>query len=393
MVAVISRSRILIERVVILYEYIQFTFRWLNKDIVPVLLLYSISLVYTILYSNQHPYLIGADTVFEYKSFILTIINNGWYANAIDRVTNSCLSVSVLPFAVWKLTGWNALMIFKYLYPVLASFIPVITYVIARRHTSIMPAMMAGVLVAATLFNVWAASYARNVTGLFFLSIMILFVTGNWKYKGIAATITALCVVVSYYVAGLILIALLAGQYMVAKITRSEYWLPYGGLFALIAVTAWWYGWLNPLALDVFRSAVGQTINGGVLFSADVTRWAVLAGVSVVGIVIYKRLPVVNDRVIALLTMLLPAMGLMVLGHMLPAVDKFYGIERLQYMLSPLSAVAFAIIIDVGLRKIPIVKSALCLILIITLYINAQVFLHAHYSNIGIDPWWYMYGI
>ena len=225
------------------------------KAIAPPLVLFGISLTYTLLYTFQSPYLIGADTHLEYWSFIQTIIDGRWQADSVSRVTNSCLSLTYLPYWIWKITGWNALMIYKVLYPVIASFIPVVTYYISRRYAGIWPSMLAGVMIILSMFNVWAASYARNVTSLLFMVIAIWIATGNIKQKGIYVTLMVLAVVVSYYAAGLIIIMLLIGQYIIGKVVNIKPWLPYGGLFAVIIMVTWWYGWKNPLALDVFRSA------------------------------------------------------------------------------------------------------------------------------------------
>ena len=69
------------------------------KAIAPPVILYAISLTFTLLYSYQSPYIIGADTLSEYRIFIETIINGGWSVG--DKgILNSCLSVSFPPTIV-----------------------------------------------------------------------------------------------------------------------------------------------------------------------------------------------------------------------------------------------------------------------------------------------------
>ena len=355
------------------------------KEILPCLVLFSISLTFTLLYTYQSPYLIGADTQKEYEIFLYTLINGQWGIYT-DNVINSCLSVSVLPHAVYKILNVNALVLYKTLYPVIASFIPPVVYFTARKYLNIGMSFVAGMLVLTSSCHIWAASYARNVTGLLLFSIAVLLVTRDYKYKNWCVASLLAVAILDYYAIGLMIAVIIYLHYAVGRITGSTPLIGYGAMLFIFALMFYWYAWVNSYVMyDLFRSAFAGIKSGEININIldmqqSVTYMIMLLAVGVITILGYYACR--NKYNLEYKTLIIVASIIMLIAVVTPDFEILYGIGRLQYMLTPIFAVPFIQGVHSISSRNKYLKYATWVILVIAILFVAYRVLPADPSNI-----------
>jgi len=312
-------------------------------ELLPLLLLFGINLAVTLYYSFQTSLLIGADTQSEYVVYIATIINGGWHhvdpAIMSSSVLDSCLSISLLPYAVYKITGGNALYVFKALYPVIASLVPVCIYYTARVYVNRRMAFLAGSMILLLVVQTWAAAYARNVTAGLLVALAILVMNRNIRFgKPIIAGLFALALL-SYYAAGLFILSILIIQYVASK---GRPVIGYGGLLLLVSVAAYWYVLINPVVMNVWRSAWGQLMSGGwrdntiylLIYDMNLIYIVIPLAMIIVGTWVYRRHYVNN-----FLSVIIAGGVLVACSLAIHDTENIYGVGRMQYILMPILAI------------------------------------------------------
>ena len=90
-------------------------------------------------------FLWGADIVGEYAAFRMVEMNSIWLPNAPNLIVayNVTLSVTILPVMLSKLTGIQGLWIFKLIFPMIFSFVPLAIYEMLRMQFSETTAFLA----------------------------------------------------------------------------------------------------------------------------------------------------------------------------------------------------------------------------------------------------------
>jgi uncharacterized membrane protein len=81
-----------------------------------------------LLVSLRGRYITGHDIQVEYTVFTGTLDSGHWLATAVPTAYNACLSVTVLPVSVARLTGIPGVYIFKVVLPLLFALAPVLVY-------------------------------------------------------------------------------------------------------------------------------------------------------------------------------------------------------------------------------------------------------------------------
>jgi uncharacterized membrane protein len=141
-----------------------------------VVLLFFVSNV-TSLLTN---YILGSDQWGEFAAFRFTNMLSSWSPTGItfpffvDLPTSSMLSVTVLPTIFEKITGFNSSWLFKILYPSVACFLGLGTYVLYRTQTEKKVAFLAAFFfITVSVGKLWGTD-KQLIAELFFVLLFLL---------------------------------------------------------------------------------------------------------------------------------------------------------------------------------------------------------------------------
>lgn len=98
--------------------------------------LYMISLGLLLSSSLRGWHITGHDVIQEYQVFQLTATNGVWNMAFLRDAYNACLSITVLPTILSKLTSLNDLYIYKFLFQAIFALMPVVMYTTIARFAA-----------------------------------------------------------------------------------------------------------------------------------------------------------------------------------------------------------------------------------------------------------------
>ena len=170
------------------------------KRLYPVVIfLISISLL--LLYSLRSNHIIGSDT---HRAFFIfqTILDNHHWSQLGFSTLDSCLSISLLPSVYQIFLNINQEFLFKILFSLICSILPLVVYLISKKYIGSFYAFLASVFFMSQILFQWTPSGARTSTAtLFFaLAIMVLFNERISEFnKRALFIIFAASIIVSHY--------------------------------------------------------------------------------------------------------------------------------------------------------------------------------------------------
>jgi uncharacterized membrane protein len=171
------------------------------------------------------PYLAGTDIYVEY-SYYQAVAKSGLWDYAIANPVNSCLSITVLGPYYSSLLGISGIWVFKAVYPLLFSLVPLIIYRFFRLQTGANRAFFATIfLMIVPTFSLEMISLCRQqVAEIFFAASILLLVENrlNSSQKLTMLIIYMIGVAVSHYSLGLITVAYFAALVLLVWIMRSR---------------------------------------------------------------------------------------------------------------------------------------------------------------------------
>jgi len=197
-------------------------------------------------------FLLGGDIYTEYHATRVVLANGVWNDQDFPVMPMSSLGSSLLPAALASMMGIDPLVVFKVVYPVLASLIPVIAYAISLRHLQPAHAFIAG------FFVISQAPFLHLLTGqvrvgmaviIFAIALMSLL---NPDIKGLHRRtlflILGTATILAYYVTPIVLLLLLAAVWTLGKRTRpgeARTTVSAGTIVLFSAVIFVWWGQLT----------------------------------------------------------------------------------------------------------------------------------------------------
>ena len=147
-------------------------------------------------------YIMGRDVHYEYYVFQVTLSHFHWNISDYYSAYNACLSLTILPAVYNVLTGVSGQYVFKLLFGILGSVLPLIVYIVAQKYVSKKYAFLATLLLVFQIFFVYLLGCIRQEIAIifFFLAIMILFDKElNKSSRKILFLIFMFSIVVSHY--------------------------------------------------------------------------------------------------------------------------------------------------------------------------------------------------
>jgi uncharacterized membrane protein len=174
------------------------------------------------------PYLIGTDSVIEFRCFRDTIDRGIWvssnYASAPQAISmflnyNTTLSVTILPTMISKLFFIDGLWVFKVVFPVLLSTVPVAVYELVKSQFNSKIALLSafGLMSIFSYFTILLMTQ-KQLVSFFFMSIFfVLYFDKSIKIKLPLLFVLGCGVIFSHYGTAIIFIGLVLLVSVVSK--------------------------------------------------------------------------------------------------------------------------------------------------------------------------------
>lgn len=167
------------------------------RDILIAAGLYLVVLSWMLYYNLSHQ--ITGDGIHEFMTYVFNIAN-GWHYRE-GNIVNSCLMTTWVPAMLQKITGWDAVTLFRVFPPVFYALMPMFTYLIARRYLKPGESVIAALVVCFTSSIAYFTDIGRVGVALGFLSGMVWALLNKRLWWGI---VFASLVVFSHYGTSLI---------------------------------------------------------------------------------------------------------------------------------------------------------------------------------------------
>jgi uncharacterized membrane protein len=225
----------------------------------------SLSLLLSVtLLSNN---LLGYDVHDEYFRFLAVSKTGIWDVTNFDPY-NSVISVTILPAVLSAVSGLDGISIFKFVFPVLYSFAPVILYKVYRKILSPRAAFLSVFLFISypTFYGEMIQLGRQEIAEILLLVLIWIFLsTQTMKISGrLAIVILTIGLVTAHYALAYIYLVFLTFSFVVSRVSRRTITLGNSFILLLTAVaTLVWYAFAagGVGIFDLYRS-VSPVIQG-----------------------------------------------------------------------------------------------------------------------------------
>ena len=184
--------------------------------------IFMISLSLLLMYSLRSWHIIGWDINLEYKIFRLTESNYLWSSTIVNNDYNACLSITILPTILHNFLNINSEYVFKLLYPLLFTEVPLTIYLLSKRYTTNIAAFLASFffIIQPTFYGTMPALARQEVAFIYFSLILFTLFTNNIRFgtKNILVLLFGASMIVSHYSTSYIALTLIIFTYIVRKI-------------------------------------------------------------------------------------------------------------------------------------------------------------------------------
>lgn len=198
--------------------------RFFRPEHYPLIIFMSaVSLLFstTLISSN----LVGSDIHLEYCMSQLAAADHFWDPS-VRLTVNTCLSLVMLAPVYSFLTGLDMVWVFKVVYPVLFSFMPLVLYRIFRLQMGARVAFLSAIFfVSLPMFSMDLAQLARQQVAELFLSLLILLMVErrlSRLSKILLTVVFGIGAIVSHYGLGIALIGYLAATTALIFLLKSQ---------------------------------------------------------------------------------------------------------------------------------------------------------------------------
>lgn len=222
------------------------TFDKFSKDFFPlIILILSVSLIlHRSLISSQ---LWGSD-IFEEYYFAKMVISTHFWNPSLYSDLNAMLSVVLLPAIYHYICKIDLINVFKIVYPLIFSFIPLGLYKIFETQTSKKIAFLAAFLFMSMgeFYGVLPALARQGVGTIFLVLLVMLIVSDEKRSKSNSILYIAfgLSLVVSHYALTYIFLGLLLSTWLILKLTRGlskRSKVTFNGFLVFLVFVFMWY--------------------------------------------------------------------------------------------------------------------------------------------------------
>jgi uncharacterized membrane protein len=137
------------------------------------LIIYLISFSLLMVFSLRSNYVLGFDTHEEYKFFYNTFTNEVWNLNP-GSLLSASISISIVPALFEQFLRIDPQILFKILYPLLFSVVPLIIYTIGKKYVHELLAIFAACLFMFEHIFITTSANSRTSLAIFFFAFAVL---------------------------------------------------------------------------------------------------------------------------------------------------------------------------------------------------------------------------
>lgn len=143
--------------------------------------IYVISLSLLLHVSLISNYIIGSDIHYEYFLSNKIFSNSVWYPTIPQNINNTMLSISLLPVILSKISGISLTWIFKLIYPLIFSFVPLGLYIIVGKSIDKKVAFLSSFFFVAlfVFYNEMLGLARQQIAEFYFILLILLMIKNN----------------------------------------------------------------------------------------------------------------------------------------------------------------------------------------------------------------------
>ena len=224
--------------------------------IVSISLLYSTSLI-----SN---YIWGWDIQKEYYLAKLVMENSSWNPN-IQFNLNAMLSIVMMPPILSKVSGMNLIWIFKIIYPLIFSLVPVGLYHVFKKQINGKAAFLSCFLFISFFgfFTEMPTLARQEIAELFLVLLIMLILNKEMKstHKSILLIVFSSALILSHYSIAYIYMGFLAVIALISLITKKKYTITLTFIMFFFIFSLSWYIYTSNASVFATILNLGTTIN------------------------------------------------------------------------------------------------------------------------------------
>jgi uncharacterized membrane protein len=294
------------------------------------------------------PYLFGSDNIYELSCFRAVYSSGVFPTQSIisSGVYSTVLSITILPTMIAKIIGISGVWVFKLVFPLMLSLVPVAVYELVKKQFKENIALLSSFLVMSvyTFFTVMLMTDKQLVATVLF-AIFFLMLFDSVDNKVFLLGILGLGVILAHYGTAILFIVLLVG---VAIVLRKKSYIIMTAILGILAF--FWYKfegngqtvsavvWLGQTAITSSSNEIGNIVSrllhfGSTYLSPEVL---VLYGLSQIGIVTgfiivawHKFIKKDFDIKIEYLAVAFIFLALLGLELVIPKLSSYFGVERI----------------------------------------------------------------
>ena len=239
----------------------------LNENIYPwAILMLSISLL--LMYSLRSWHILGWDINQEYLVFTLTNNAKYWSPYASGSGYNSCISITILPTIFAFFTNINNEYIYKLIFPILYSIVPLMIYLSTKKFLSEGYAFLTSFFFISQDFYCQMSAYARQEMAFIFLALILLLIFNhelNEPTKAFLYIIFGMSIILSHYSTTYIWLATMVIFYILGRLLKIIFlknvklFFSFKYILLMILVTFLWQFQIN-VPLNNFGGVVSAAI-------------------------------------------------------------------------------------------------------------------------------------
>jgi uncharacterized membrane protein len=294
------------------------------------------------------PYLFGSDNIYELSCFRAVYGSGVFPTQSIisSGVYSTVLSITILPTMISRITGISGVWVFKLVFPLMLSVVPVAVYELVKSQFKENIALLSSFLVMSvyTFFTVMLMTDKQLIATVLF-AIFFLMLFDNVKNKVYLLALLGLGVILAHYGTAILFIILLVG---VAIILRKKSYIIMTVLLAIITFV--WYKsqgngeavsavvWLGQTTITSSNNGIGNIVSRLMHFGSTYLppEVLILYGLSQIAIVIgfitvvwHKFIKKDFDVKMEYLTVAFIFLALLGLELVIPKLSSYFGVERI----------------------------------------------------------------
>lgn len=170
-------------------------------------------------------YVTGIDMQGEFRVFQLTASSGSWAMSRDPGAYNACLSITVLPTVIQKITRIPPAYVFKCVYPALFAIATVLVYKLARKQSSTKLALLAVTLFISfpTFINEMAFIARQEIAFVFVVAAFLIMTSGEGPVftRRVFIALCSVGVVLSHYSTAYILAATLLTAWLLEVVSSG----------------------------------------------------------------------------------------------------------------------------------------------------------------------------